>query len=181
MATAKEIFDGLQQYPLPAKSGVKDYVFYFVPNNDDGYGARAHDFFKKFYSTYAANDVVSIEQMIGILFKDVSGSVKQIRELVIVAHGTPQGLIIPVVSAARLRRGRVLDVQVAALRGRRSSARRFLGDDSRLPGGAVGSLHVRLLLLLRRPRECVRAEAISSVRVHGDRTGWSRPRSSANA
>jgi hypothetical protein len=100
MATAKDIFDGLQQYPLPAKSGVKDYVFYFVPNSDDGYGARAHDFFKKFYPTYAANDVVSIEQMIGILFKDVSGGVKQIRELVIVAHGTPQGLIVPVLTAA---------------------------------------------------------------------------------
>ncbi len=100
MATAKEIFDGLQQYPLPAKSGVKDYVFYFVSDKDDGYGQRAHEFFKRFYTTYAAYDVTSLEQMIGILFKDVSGSVKQIRELVIVAHGTPQGLIVPVLTAA---------------------------------------------------------------------------------
>jgi hypothetical protein len=46
MATAKDIFDWLQQYPLPAKGG-----------------ARAHDFFKPFYPTYAANNVVSIEQM----------------------------------------------------------------------------------------------------------------------
>jgi hypothetical protein len=100
MATAKEIFDGLQQYPLPTKSGVKDCVFYFVPNNDAGCGARAQDFFKQFYSTYAANDVVRIEHMIGILFRDETGSVKKIRELIIVAHGTPQGLIIPALTAA---------------------------------------------------------------------------------
>jgi hypothetical protein len=100
MATAKEIFDGLVQHPLPVKSGIKDYIFYFVSANDGGYGGGAHDFFKRFYPNHAANDVTCVEQMIGILFKVVSGSVEQIREIIIVAHGTPQGLIVPVLTAA---------------------------------------------------------------------------------
>ena len=93
------IMDGLVQYPLPAATGVRDYVFHFVPASDP-YGAGAHAFFGRFYKNHSSHDVTSLEQMIGVLAADVASSVKQIRELVMVAHGTPQGLILPVLTAA---------------------------------------------------------------------------------
>jgi hypothetical protein len=93
------IMDGLVQYPLPAATGVRDYVFHFVPASDP-YGAGAHAFLGRFYKNHSSHDVTSLEQMIGVLAADVASSVKQIRELVMVAHGTPQGLILPVLTAA---------------------------------------------------------------------------------
>jgi hypothetical protein len=77
MATAKDISGGLQQYSLPAKSGVNDSVFCFVSNSDDARGtrgARGHDCFREFHPIYAANGVVSLDQTFGILFRNVSGT-----------------------------------------------------------------------------------------------------------
>src|SRR5664279_6506903 len=102
MATGKEIFDELEQYPLPKETGVKDYIFYFVPASDNGFGEAAHSFFDKFYKDkgYVGKDVSSLEEMIGALYAQVSGGVKRIREIVIVAHATPQGLMSPIFAGA---------------------------------------------------------------------------------
>jgi hypothetical protein len=92
------LFKGLTEYPLPQVSGVRDYVFYFVPNT--GYGESARIFFKKYYPHHVSQEAASLEQLISALYKDVtSGGVTQIRELVIVSHGTSNGLLIPLVAA----------------------------------------------------------------------------------
>jgi hypothetical protein len=95
----KTVFGGLVEYPLPQVSGVRDYIFYFVPNTK-GYGKEARLFFNAFYGQYHVHEECnSLEQLIGALFNDVThGGVQQIRELVIVSHGSANGLLIPLVA-----------------------------------------------------------------------------------
>jgi hypothetical protein len=102
MSTGKEIFDELEQYPLSKETGTKDYIFYFVSAKDNGFGEAAHKFFDKFYKDkgYVGKDVSSLEEMIGALFAEVNGGVRRIREIVMVAHGTPQGLMPPIFASA---------------------------------------------------------------------------------
>jgi hypothetical protein len=102
VATGKEIFDELEQYPLPKETGVKNYIFYFVPVSDKGFGEAAHRFFDKFYKPkgYVGKDVRSLEEMIGALNAEVNGGVSRIREIVIVAHATPQGMMPPIFTNA---------------------------------------------------------------------------------
>jgi hypothetical protein len=102
MAAGKEIFHELEQYPLRKETGVKDYIFYFVSASDKGFGEAAHRFFKKFYEDkgYVGKDVSSLEEMIGALYAEVKRGVKRIREIVIVAHATPQGLVPPIFTSA---------------------------------------------------------------------------------
>lgn len=93
----KAIFEELVEYPLPSKAGVKDYVFYFVAN--DGYGKGARKFFNKFYPNHVARNVQSLEDLMAFLSGEIKARrVDQIREIVIVSHGTPQGLIAPVLT-----------------------------------------------------------------------------------
>ena len=95
----KTIFDGRVEHPLPTKSGTKDYIFYFVPASD-GYGKGARFFFDRFFKKHIRKNVSSLEGMIDSLNSEVSGGVTQIREIVIVAHGTHQGLLFKVLGAA---------------------------------------------------------------------------------
>ena len=96
----REIFEARIEYPLPARSGVRDYVFHFVPASD-GYGGGARDFLDTFYPHHVRKEASSLEAMIDALYTDVTEhGVTQIRELVMVAHGTSQGLILPVLRAA---------------------------------------------------------------------------------
>lgn len=90
----KGLFEGLLDYPLPNVAGTRDYVFYFVP--DAGYGKAARRFFRKFYRQHVEHRVVSLEQMVATLHADVTQhGVQHIRELVMVCHGTPLALGIP--------------------------------------------------------------------------------------
>src|SRR5262245_23252621 len=94
------IFDERVEYPLPAKQGVRDYIFYVVPASD-GYGRSARYFFEKFpgFKRHVHKSVSSLEDLVSVLRADaVSGGISQIREIVIVAHGTTQGLVVPVVN-----------------------------------------------------------------------------------
>ncbi|MEO8415174.1 MAG: hypothetical protein ABI472_16055 [Ginsengibacter sp.] len=95
--TGKNIADKLQEYPLPAKPGITDYIFYFVPASN-GYGKGARYFFDKFYKKHKRKDVNSLQALIAFLFTEVKqGGVTQIREIVIVSHGNAQGLILQAV------------------------------------------------------------------------------------
>ena len=58
------LFDGLLDYPLPQRSGVRDYVFHFVPADPPGYGSAARFFFQTFYPDHVAHDVGSLEGLI---------------------------------------------------------------------------------------------------------------------
>jgi hypothetical protein len=94
----KTTFAGLIEYPLPIKSGVKDYVFYFVPDTD-GYGQGARYFFDAFYPNHVKKNATSLEALVDALQSDVSqNGVQLIREIVIVAHGNSQALLFPVVN-----------------------------------------------------------------------------------
>ena len=94
------LFDGLLDYPLPQRSGVRDYVFHFVPADPPGYGSAARFFFQTFYPDHVAHDVGSLEGLIRVLHDDVTqNGVQQIREVAIVAHGSPIGLSIRLVDA----------------------------------------------------------------------------------
>ncbi|WP_411727282.1 hypothetical protein [Methyloglobulus sp.] len=95
----KAIFDGRVEYPLPTKSGTKDFIFYFVPSSN-GYGKGARSFFDRFYKNHVRKEVRSLEDMIVSLHSEVSGGITQIREIVMVAHGTRQGMVLPVFAAA---------------------------------------------------------------------------------
>lgn len=93
----KELFDNRVEYPLPKKPGVRDYVFHFVVP-DDPYGKSARPFFARFYPNHIKADVVSLEALIATLAAQVDSGVTHIREVVIVAHGNPLGLLSAVVS-----------------------------------------------------------------------------------
>lgn len=89
----KQIFDAIVEYPLPRASGVRDYVFHVAPASD-GYGKSARYFFGRFYRQHASVAVGSLEEVIARLHADVTtGGVQQIREIVIVSHGNPLGLL----------------------------------------------------------------------------------------
>jgi hypothetical protein len=94
------IFEKRVEYPLPKRSGVRDYLFYFV-GPGDGYGKGARYFFDKFYPNHARHTASSLEDLTARLHADVTErGVQQIREVVIVAHGTRAGLLFPLVEGA---------------------------------------------------------------------------------
>jgi hypothetical protein len=108
-----QILDQLVEYPLPPpKTGVRDYVCYFVAPGDRGYGGGAHTFFDRFYKQHhplpakvgdkhASQPLASLEALMRALAAHVAAhAITQIRELVIVAHGTPQGLVPPILDGA---------------------------------------------------------------------------------
>jgi hypothetical protein len=98
MATGKEIFDGLVEYPLPVAPGVKDYVFYC--GNLGGYGVGAKAFIDKHWPAHVAKTAASLQDLMSALQIEVtSGGVTQIRELVLVAHANMNELSLPVVPA----------------------------------------------------------------------------------
>ena len=96
----KAIFDGLIQHPLPPKAGVKDYIFYFVP--DVRFGAGARSFFTDArYPNHARFEVSTLEQLITSLHNHIAAHhITQVREIVIVAHANILGMRIPIVPAA---------------------------------------------------------------------------------
>lgn len=93
----KQILADLVEYPLPKKTGVRDYVFFFVPAGD-AYCDSARAFFRRFYPNHVALDARSLEDLIATLAAQADSGVTHIREIVIVAHGNPLGLLSPVVS-----------------------------------------------------------------------------------
>jgi hypothetical protein len=79
---------------------VRDYVFYFAPADPPGYGSAARFFFTTFYPNHVAHDAKSLESLIRILHDDVTNNgVQQIREVVLVAHGSPVGLQVHLLDA----------------------------------------------------------------------------------
>ena len=98
LARGREIFLQRVEYPLPAKSGIKDYVVYFVDDVD--YGAGAREFMGRWYKKHVPIVAKSLEEMLTKLQTEIaSGNVTQIRELVMVAHGNAVQLFFPVVNA----------------------------------------------------------------------------------
>jgi hypothetical protein len=98
--SGKAIFDQRVEYPLPKRQGIRDYLIYLVPADND-YGKAARKFLGKFYRGHRTGSARSLEEMIGFLRTDLaSGGITQVRELVIVCHGAPQGLILPIVRDA---------------------------------------------------------------------------------
>jgi hypothetical protein len=96
--SGKAIFDERVEYPLPEKHGVRDYIVYLVPASD-GYGSGARYFFEKFFKRHVHKTASSLEDMIKLLAVDAAkASVSEIREIVVVAHGTSDRLIVPVVN-----------------------------------------------------------------------------------
>lgn len=96
----KAIFTQRVEYPLPRVSGVKDYIFYFVPAGD-GYGRGARQFLDEFYPNHVRENASSLEDLITALHADVAANrVSHIREIIVVAHGTAQGLVLPVLKNA---------------------------------------------------------------------------------
>ena len=102
----KELFAQRVEYPLPKKAGTKDYVFYFIPPGDLGYRDSGEKFFAKFYKGHVAKNVRTLEEMIEVLAAEVDSGVTRIREIVLLAHANPIGLLFKVVngvSATNLR------------------------------------------------------------------------------
>jgi hypothetical protein len=97
LSRGRELFENRVEYPLPKKPGVRDYVFHFVPP-DNPYGKSARPFFARFFPNHITTDVVSFEALITTLAAQVDSGVTQIREVVIVAHGNPLGLLSALVS-----------------------------------------------------------------------------------
>jgi hypothetical protein len=88
------VLKGLADYPLPPQPGVRDYVFYLAATDHPGYGSSAKFLFDTFYKDHHAHtEVESLEGLIKALHTDVTqNGVQAIREIVIVAHGTPLGM-----------------------------------------------------------------------------------------
>ena len=59
----KQLFEKIQEYPLPKQTGVRDYLFYFVPSSD-GYGKGARAFFNKFYPNHIGKDTRSLQDVV---------------------------------------------------------------------------------------------------------------------
>jgi len=93
-----QLFSDRVEYPLPQQTGVRDYVFYLVEDKKFGKGARK--FHAKFYTNHVKAEVNSLEAVIASLAAQVDAGITHIREVVIVAHGNPLGLLSPVVSGA---------------------------------------------------------------------------------
>ncbi len=92
----KALFEGLLDYPLPKTA--RDYVFYGPDLK--GFGTSARKFFGRFYPNHAVRSVSSLEELIGRLHTDVTQQgVQRIREIVIVAHGTSLGLVLPLLTS----------------------------------------------------------------------------------
>lgn len=99
-STGEKVLRNRQEYPLPQKAGTQDYIFYFVPAGDP-YGKGARYFFNRFYKNHRKKDVKSLEGLIAHLHNEVKGgNVKQIREIIIVAHANSVAMIFPVVEGA---------------------------------------------------------------------------------
>jgi hypothetical protein len=89
----KSVFQSVVEYPLPKKAGIRDYLFYFV-RPTDGYGRGARSFFNKFYPNHVRREATTLEGLINTLHGDIAaGGFEQIRELVIVSHGSAVGLL----------------------------------------------------------------------------------------
>lgn len=93
----KELFRQRVEYPLPKAAGVRDYVFYIVPPGD-GYRDAGNRFFRRFYPDHRPFDVRSLEDLVGVLAGEADGDVARIREVVILAHGNPLGMLFPVLN-----------------------------------------------------------------------------------
>lgn len=93
----RELFTKRIEYPLPKKTGARDYVFCFVPTGD-GYRDAGDKFFKTFYKNHVKHDVRSLEGLIDTLTADVDGGVTQIREITILSHGNSLGLLFPILN-----------------------------------------------------------------------------------
>ena len=93
--SGKAIFDQRVEYPLPKRAGVRDYVVDLIPA-DDEYAESARKFLGRFYRGHRTGSARSLEELIGFLRTDLDG-VTQLRELVIVCHAAPSGLIFPIV------------------------------------------------------------------------------------
>jgi hypothetical protein len=93
----RQIFSGLVEYPLPAKPGVKDYVFYC--GNLGSFGAEAKKLFDQHWPAHVAKTAATLQDVLSALQTEVaSAGVTQIRELVLVAHGHANQLFFPVVA-----------------------------------------------------------------------------------
>lgn len=92
------LFKGLLDHPLPRQAGVRDYIFYLAATDVRGYGMAAKYLFDTFYGQHhPVTDVTSLEGVIRALYTDVTQhGVQQIREIVIVTHGSPIGMNFPV-------------------------------------------------------------------------------------
>ncbi len=90
------IFKNRVEYPLPKKTGVKDYIFYKVSSSDK-YGKPARSFFNKYYKNHINKKINNLEEIIDHLHSEIqSKNIKQIREIIIVAHGNNLELVLPV-------------------------------------------------------------------------------------
>lgn len=97
----KSIFNNLVEYPLPEKTGVQDYVFYIFAKPNDEYKLDAKAFIEINYPNHQAKDVNSLEALIEYLYLEVqSKPIVQIREIVIVCHGNPLDLYVPITKNA---------------------------------------------------------------------------------
>jgi hypothetical protein len=98
LAEGRQIFDGLVEYPLPAKAGVKDYVFYC--GDLQGFGLGAKKLFDKHWPAHVPKTATTLQDVMSALQTEVTtGGVDQIRELVLVAHANVNQLFLPVVAA----------------------------------------------------------------------------------
>jgi hypothetical protein len=97
----RALFESLVEYPLPAKSGVQDYIFYFVPSEQNhGYGWSSRVFFGAFYGSHKVHEVKSLEELINVLYAEVTQhGVHQIREIIIVTHANSQAMLFPILAA----------------------------------------------------------------------------------
>jgi hypothetical protein len=69
----KTIFENLEEYPLPKKDGVRDYIFYLVESEaTHGYGWSSRAFFRRWYRNHAENEVKSLESLIDVLHADLT-------------------------------------------------------------------------------------------------------------
>lgn len=94
----RQIFDGLVEYPLPVKPGVKDFIFYC--GNLGSFGVEAKKLFDKHWPAHVAMTATTLQDVMLALESEVTaGGVTQIRELVLVAHGNASQLFFPVVPA----------------------------------------------------------------------------------
>jgi hypothetical protein len=92
LSRGKDLFTNLVEYPLPDKRPqVLDCVCFCLDNK--GYGKAARTFFKRWYPNHKTFEPTSLEHLITLLDAHCTqNGVQQIRELVIVAHGTPLAL-----------------------------------------------------------------------------------------
>lgn len=96
----RKIFENIEEYPLPRKTGRFDYIFYFVPTSK-GYGLGASTFFKKYYHNHIEKSAKCLEEIIDILHSEIqSKTIEQIREIVIVSHANIHELLFPVTKNA---------------------------------------------------------------------------------